>query len=138
MAIQEAIFSQMSNYSALTALIGSGSSARLYYGLLPQTPTYPAVMFNIVHSRRETAMGANPGVVHSTFQFDVFDTDQDSVRDVLEQIRKSLDRYRATNVQSVSQVFDCFPENIEGPFAELVDSQTVFRGMAEILVQHTE
>jgi HK97 gp10 family phage protein len=109
--IQEALYAQMTGFSALSSLI----STRLYFGLMPENPTYPAVTYMQAASRRETAMGANPGIVHATFQFDAYDTDPDSVRNVCEQIRKSLDRYRATNVQSVSQIFDCFPENIEGP-----------------------
>lgn len=137
--IQDAIFTRLSGFAGLTTLIGAGAqNCRLYHGLMPENPTYPGVTYFQVSTQRETAMGANPGIVHARFQFDVWSLDPDEARDVAEQLRRGLDRFRGTNLSGVSQVFDCFPENIEGPHQELVDAVPIYRWIVEVLIQHTE
>jgi hypothetical protein len=112
-------------------------STRLYFGLMPENPTYPAVTYMQAASRRETAMGANPGIVHATFQFDAYDTDRTACATcgADPQIARPLPRdERAERVADLRLL----PREHRGADAELVDGVPVYRGMVEVLVQHTE
>lgn len=134
--IQEAIFARLTAYAGLTSLVGT-SPARIYYRILPQDPVYPAVTYAMVSAPREKAMGSDPGIVNARVQFDAWDNDPDSVRDVAEQIRKALERWRGVTAFSTT-VQDTFIDNMQEPGPELVDSQPVFRVITDVQIFYTE
>ena len=135
--IQEAIYTRLQAVAGLTALVGT----RVYPRLMPQNPTYPAITYLLIASPRERAMGSDPGIVHSRWQFDVWDNDRDVVRDVTEQLRKALERYRGTFTDQQSQTqqwFDTFIDNVQEPGPELVDDKPVFRCIVDAIIHYSE
>lgn len=134
--IQDAIFARLSNVSALTALV---PVARIKFRLLDQDTAYPAIRYFKVSEQRDAAMGSDSGVVRARFQFDVLDTDIDSIRDVQEQLRQALERYRGTFTVGVTkQWFDTFIDNQLEPEPELVDAVAVFKGVTDVLIDYQD
>lgn len=138
--IQEAIFARLSTFAGLTALIGVPPACRLYPRLLPQDSAYPAVTYFKVDETRLVAMGVNPGLAHARFQFDCWDKDRTKVRDVTEQLRQALERWTTTFLVGgvTKRVQDSFVENVQEPQPELVDAETVFRTITDVMVHYTE
>jgi hypothetical protein len=67
--IEEAIVARMLATAAITALIGSGSAARLYPLAIPQTAVLPAIAYQKVSSPKEQAHTGSSHLAHSRFQF---------------------------------------------------------------------
>jgi len=134
--IEEAIFTRLSNFAGLTALIGAPPACRLFPRLNMQDVTYPSVTFMRVSAHRESAMGADPGLVHARFQLDAWDIDRDNCRDVTEQLRQALQRWRGL-VAGVT-VQDTFLEDQQEPAPELVDAVPVFRSITDVMVHYNE
>lgn len=134
--IQEAIFSRLSGFAGLSALV----ALRIYYRLMPENPSYPALSYFKVSETRVPAMGVDAGVVHARFQFDVWDIDQDSVRDVTEQLRQALERYRGTFVVSsqTKQWFDSFIDDVQEPQADLVDAVPVWHSITDVMIHYQD
>jgi hypothetical protein len=137
--IEEAIITRLRAVSGVTALLGSGSALRIYLGLMPQAPTYPAGTYTRISTVRESAMGADPGLAHGRFQFDIYDTDPTSVRDTLNAVRAALQRWRGTDTTNGTTVIqDSFIDNEIWMAPELVDSVPVFRASMDVMFHFTE
>lgn len=50
MTIEEALFDYLSTNAGLSAILGAGANARVYPKRLPQNPTLPALVFQVVSS----------------------------------------------------------------------------------------
>ncbi|MDV2503083.1 MAG: DUF3168 domain-containing protein [bacterium] len=99
MAIEEAIYTRLSTFAGLTALV----STRIHTLVLPEGVTYPAVSFFRVSGPRVHAMGSEPGLVMPRFQVSAWDQDVEGVssgyttaRAVSAQIRAALSRWSGT------------------------------------------
>lgn len=90
--IEAALVTRAAAVSGLTALIGS----RFYPQMMPQNPTYPAVTYFLVAAPRETAMGADPGIVYAHLQLSAWSTDYLEATNVAEQLRGTFQRWRGT------------------------------------------
>lgn len=107
MTIETEIYDRLSGHAGLSALVGT----RVYPSLLPQDPTFPAITFSRVSAQRVAAMGSDPGVVQARFQFDVWTQIADgvdayeSMRNVMEQLRLALERWRTTSGTIVQDTF---------------------------------
>ncbi len=96
MSAHEAIYSRLSNYSALTALV----STRIYRLVMPQGTSYPCVTFSLVTDSPHHAMGSDAGVKNPRFQVDVWATTTASLDSVATQIKAAIQDYSGT-VESV-------------------------------------
>ena len=114
--LDQAIKSRLEAVAGVTALVGSGSSARIYPMLLPQNPTYPAVRYQQVDGVRESAMGADIGVVSATVQIDSYAETYAGARALAEAVRAALQRFSGT-VASV-QIDDVFVASGPNDFYE--------------------
>lgn len=101
MTVEADIFSRLSGYSGLTALV----STRIYPVRLPQKPTYPAIVYTRISAERISAMGDDTGTVRPRFQFDVYATTYANARAVTEQLRKALQRYSGTDTVTIQEIF---------------------------------
>lgn len=90
--IEAAIKTRAAAASGLAALIDT----RFYPQLMPQNPTYPAVTYMLVAAPRETAMGADPGIVYAHLQFSAWSLDYLEATQVAEQLRVAFQRWRGT------------------------------------------
>jgi hypothetical protein len=130
--IHEALFSRLSGYAGLTALVG----ARIYPRLLPQNPTYPAVTYDRISAERQSAMGSDSGLVSGRWQVSSWGKTYTDARDIAEQVRKALQRYRGTSSGTVIQ--DIFIESENDLPPELVDGEAVFQIASDFIVWFVE
>ncbi len=93
MAIESEIYSRLSGFAGLTALV----STRIYPGMAIQGVAEPYVVFFEVSAGRPAAMGPTYGLARARFQFTAFGKDRsgvsgvDEARDVVEQLKAALD-----------------------------------------------
>jgi hypothetical protein len=130
--IQEALYTRLTGFAGLSALAGT----RIYAQLMPQDPTYPSVVYMRVSAERETAMGADPGLVHSRFQLDAWSNVAKEARDVTEQIRLALERWRGTSGTTVIQ--DSFIDSQQDLAPELVSNVALYRTITEVMIHHSD
>lgn len=101
MTVEADIFSRLSGYTTLAALIGT----RVYPSLLPQNATYPAVSYRRVSSERPPVMGDDTGIVRARFQFDVWATSYSGMIAVKELVREAMQRYSGTATVTILETF---------------------------------
>ncbi len=138
MAIEEAVYSRLSTFAGLTALVGAPPNDRIYRVRLPQDVTLPAVRFAKVAVERIGAMGADPGLARARYQFSCWANDPDQARDVAEQIRAALQRWRGTEAGVVIQ--DSFFETEVDLFEPDVGDPTrgIFHRAIDFEIVHEE
>lgn len=94
MTIEEAIRTYLGGVSAVTALVGSGTSARIYPQVLPQSPTYPAVVYFVVSNPVVESHGGNSALAHPRFQIDCWSPDYIQAKTVAMEIRRALQGFK--------------------------------------------
>lgn len=90
MSVESVLFDRLTDFPALQALV----STRVYPVVLKQKTTLPALSYSRVSAERASAMGVDTGNVRARFQVDVWASSYASARDVTEQVRLALERYR--------------------------------------------
>lgn len=133
MSIRSQIYSRLSGYAGLTALV----STRIYPALIPQGAAMPAVTFTLVSATRPSAFGSDPGRVRARFQVDCW-SDQaagsTSGADlVAEQVRAALQRWRTSS--GSPEIFDSF---IENSFETYEPETKIHRVSIDIIIWHGE
>ena len=68
MTIQSEIYSRLSGYAALTAIVGT----RICPIRLPQNTSFPAVTFQIISANRPSAFSSDTGDVQYRIQVDIY------------------------------------------------------------------
>ena len=89
MLIEQALYTYLSTYAGLTALIGT----RIYPNTIPQNGTLPAVAYTKVSGYRYHSLGGDTGEASPVYQFSVFGSSYSSVKAVTEKIRDALQNY---------------------------------------------
>jgi hypothetical protein len=130
--IENAIYQRLAAHSGLSALI----SARIYPQILPETPTYPAVTYWITGAPRETAMGSDPGIVHARVQVDAWGLTFAVARNVGEQVRAALQRWRGT--LDGTEVLDSFIEDARDQEPELINGVLVRNRQTDLTIHYRE
>ena len=105
MSIEETIYTRLSGYSGLSALVAD----RIYPNVKAQDAALPYVTYRRVSSTRYSAMGTDAPVVKARFQLDVFAATYDSMSAVRDQVRAAMQRWRNSGTGSTVQ--DTFIEN---------------------------
>jgi hypothetical protein len=90
--IGEALYSRLTTFAALSALIG----ARVYPGRLPVGATLPAVTYQRVSGRHEYAQTGPAGLARPRFQLDAWATTYAQADQVAAQVRAALSGYTGT------------------------------------------
>jgi len=106
--IDEAIFSRLSNYAGLTALVGT-SPAGIFPVIAPQDVARPFVVFQKISNERISAMGSDTDIARARFQFTSYAETHEGARDVGKQVRLALQRY--SGVVATVTIDDIFIEN---------------------------
>ena len=88
--IENLIFTRLSTFAGLIPLVGD----RIYPNIAPANATMPFVVFRKISEETPPAMGSDSGVVRPRFQFSAFAEDFDAARDVRDQLRAALKRWR--------------------------------------------
>lgn len=98
-------------HAGTTALVGE----RVYFGHLPQNPTYPALAVEKVSALRFSNMGVDISEVLARVQVTAFAATRASVESVRDQVRQALQRARGT--QGGVVVVDTYVDNeVELPY----------------------
>ncbi len=135
--IEETIFSRLSTFAGITALVGAPPNCRVYpHDLAPENATFPYVTYTLISAPREIAMGSDPGLVRSRWQFDAWDLDPDGARNLAEQLRLALERWRG--VGSGTTVQDTFIDNQLNSPPALIDSRPAYRRITDAMIHYTE
>ena len=87
MTIDGAVLGRLKAIAAVTTIVGSGSSARIYAESLPQNPTLEAITFTQISAERVHAFGSDPGLVRARFQLDAWGNTWEECRDLADAIR---------------------------------------------------
>ena len=114
MTIDGAVLGRLKAVSAITAIVGSGSSARIYAESLPQHPVLEAITFTQISAERVHAFGSDPGLVRARFQLDAWAKTWEKSRDLADAIRgngagNAFSRFRGT--QDTTVVDDILLDN---------------------------
>lgn len=86
MTLEQALYSYLSTYAGLTALV----STRIYPVTMPQGVTYPAVTYTRISAPRIHAMGRDTGLASPRVQVDCWGSSYSSVKGVAAQVRAAL------------------------------------------------
>ncbi len=100
--VEKAIVAVLKANAALTALV----STRVYPIQAPQNVTAPYVTLFRVSADRESAMGADIGIVRARVQVNSWGTTYADAKNVAEAVRGALQRYSGTSASI--QVLDVF------------------------------
>jgi hypothetical protein len=84
--IEQAILTELTTYSALTALV----STRIYYVKAPQNVTEPYIVFFKVSAPREHTYDGAAGMVNARFQFSIFSETYYEAKQIAEQLQAAL------------------------------------------------
>lgn len=103
--IEEAIVSILKAHAGLNALV----NGRIYPVLLPQTPTLPAVTYQLISDGREYTHEGDAGLRTATFQFACWANDFRTARDVAGQVVNALSGYRG--MVGTTEIQSCFQTN---------------------------
>ncbi len=87
MTIDGAILARLKAVSAVTAIVGSGTSARIHADHLPQDPTLEAITYRQISAPRVHAFGSDPGLVQARWQIDAWGSTYEEARDLGDAIR---------------------------------------------------
>lgn len=86
MTIETDLYSRLSTFAGLVALVGT----RSYPLLLPQNPTLPAITFQKISNVREQAHSGDSSLQHPRYQFSCWAETYAEAWAVAEQIRLAL------------------------------------------------
>lgn len=138
MSIEGAILARLKAVTAITDIVGSGSSARIYAPHLPQRVVLEAIAFRLISAPRVHAFGSDPGLVESRWQVDAWGKTYEEARDLGDAIRgngagNAFSRFKGTLDSTVVQ--DVLLDN-EIPTFE--DASGSFRNMQDYMIWYEE
>jgi len=73
-SIGAAIVTHLETVAEVTAVVGSGDAARIYPSVLPQDPTYPAIVYTVASNTSEEHLGGSAGLSHARVRIDCYAT----------------------------------------------------------------
>ncbi len=139
MTIDGAILARLKAVTAITDIVGSGSSARIYSPYLwPEHPVLEAISYRQISASRIHAFGSDPGLVRARWQLDAWGETYEEARALGDAIRgngagNAFSRFRGTLDSTVVQdvLFDD-----EVPTFE--DVSGFFRNMQDFMIWYEE
>lgn len=90
--LEAALYTRLAGFAGLAALV----AARIYPLVAPENAERPFVVFQRVSTPRASAMGSDPGLALPRLQITSWADDPLEAKDVKEQVRAALQRWRGT------------------------------------------
>lgn len=90
--VEKAIYSKLSGDADVSGLV----SSRIYPVNLPQTPTYPAIVYSRVSGQRAHSLSGASNIASPRVQVDAFATTYSGAKDLAAKIRAALNGFRGT------------------------------------------
>lgn len=95
--IDDALRTILAAHSGTNALIGSGSTTRIYPMLAPEEATYPCVVYERISTFPRRHLTANSGLATARYQFGCWADSAKEARELAEQARQALDNYTGSS-----------------------------------------
>ena len=92
MSINTALYSRLSSFAGLFALVGN----RIYPVLIPESAQLPAVAYSLISTPEIHAMNADPTINGPRYQISCRSATFSSAEDVAEQVKLALKDYSGT------------------------------------------
>jgi hypothetical protein len=138
MKAAEVIFSRLSTFADVSAIIGTGDAARIYAITLPQPAVYPAITIRAINSRRLESVYSDPGMAEVRMQITCWSRDGDEARDLAEAVRKALERFGSGPLGTLIAGVTVYDIHM-GSEAELYDPEVkAFAVAVDYTVVHAE
>ena len=128
--IETALLNKMTGHAGLAALVGN----RVYPGKMPETPTYPCVVYYKVSITDVAAHGRTNDILQPRFQFNVWALTYASAKLVKEQIWQCLHNWGPATQNGVS-ILDAVQET-ENDVGSWDDAVKVYGITTDYLVSH--
>lgn len=114
------------------------ASSRVYPLRLPQRPTLPAYVYQLVSAEREHAMGGDEGTVHARVQVDVYDETFLGTASGGKHARDALSRFAGT--ATGIRVYDVYVAGEREAFEEQLEDarRRVWRRPIDFVVHYVE
>lgn len=129
MTIEAVLFTRLSTFAGLTALVGT----RIYPSVAPQNVTAPFVTYRRISAVRRSGFGQDIGIVSARFQLDAIALTYSSMRAVVEQIVLALQRWRSDLTNPA--VIETF---IENEYEIYEDEPDLYHGAVDVIVHYRE
>lgn len=94
--IEEAVNTLLLATATITAIVGSGTAARIYPLRIPQDATRPALAYQKISSPKQMSHGGSSNLARSRFQFTCQCETYTSVKTLTAALRNALIGYRGT------------------------------------------
>lgn len=108
MSIQDDLYTALSGYAALTALV----STRIYPIKVPQSPTYPFVVYQRLSNIHINSLSGSSGLNQSRYQFDIYAATYASANSIADEVVGAM--VAATTYESIqlSRIDLDFDDNV--------------------------
>jgi len=104
MAIEDAIYDRLRNFSALTTLLAGSSN--IYPLIIPQGSATPAVTYQQISNPGIHAMAADPNIRSPRFQVDSWSSAYSNVKAIAYQVQQALRDYSgSTQSVTIARIF---------------------------------
>ena len=138
MTVDGAILGRLKAVTAITDIVGTGASARIYAEKLPQNTALEAITFRHISGERTHAFGKDSGLARARFQLDAWGNTWEDSRDLADAIRgdgngSALSRFSGT--QDTTVIDDVMLDNELSTFE---DESEGYRTIQDYLVYYQE
>jgi len=92
--IYDALYDEMRDDAGVSAIVGSGTNARVYPGIPPPDATAPFISFRRTSYTRLNTLSGPKTLAKPTFQVDCWGSDNETMVSLAEAVRALLDGFR--------------------------------------------
>lgn len=94
--VEEAVNAILKAASGVTALVGSGTAARIYPNVVPQDAALPAMAYQRISALRRATHGAPASLARPRIQLTMLSESYSQVKSLAAAVREALDGYQGT------------------------------------------
>lgn len=121
--INTALYSKLTGASTITAIVGTGTAARVYPGIAPQGTARPCIVYSRNGSEHEHSLSGHTGFANSDIQIIAIADTYLGAESLASAVRATLDGWTSTSTPAVqhSMIQSDSPDivNIEGTDAPI-------------------
>lgn len=115
--IEKALRSILVNTAAVSAIVGT----RIYQTKLPQTPTYPSIVFIKQSNEMINRLATDTDIAETRFDVIAASTTADATANLANEIRAILQRYKGSTAGTgftggATTILDCWVMNIDSDY----------------------
>ena len=108
-------------------------TTRCYPVTIPQSPTYPLILYTKISGDRDHALRGASGHAHPRFQVEAWDLTYTAAKTLADAIRNALDDYTGTAAGTV--IHSCLIESERDTYESEIE---IYRIMQDYMIWHEE